>query len=270
MRIGYFTGKAEYADFIGNELLINIPRDKQVILTLITLYSGRIRIKLGANSRLLLSAIDMSKEENHSIDMNVDLSKDAKCITTFNFKGESTETKYTFSANTARNSHIALNTIMGHQGKFTGVISTKIRSGAHSLVNCLIAPLSGSTTNLNISADHIEGNSSNSIELAGYAKKGDRVDFEGKIYVPKGLKDVETRMNGRFLGVEGASVHALPILSIYSRDVRASHGISVANLSIDELNYMQSRGIALEDAYAIVEQGLLSSMLNKMAKTFEL
>lgn len=271
MRLGYFTGDPTYVKFKGNNAVITVPKGKSAVLVLRALYSGNLHITVGEDARLILSAIDEPVEKKHKISVDVNAQKSSTCIITFNFKGRSVDTAFNFSGQAGQKSRLALNTVLSHSGIFFSDIKVNLNEGAKSQINGLVNPFGkGSETILNIVTNHLQGNSSNSIEWVGSLKDGDRCNFKGEIYVPGKLKNVETSLRGRFMASKDSTVHALPILRIHSRDVRASHGVSVSNLSRDELNYMESRGISPEDANALAEQGLLSNMLNRMAQTFKI
>ena len=271
MRIGYFTGDPTYVKFRGDSAAITVPKGKSAVLVLRALYSGKLQITVGEDAKLILSAIDESVEKKHKIHVDVDAQKNSTCITTFNFKGSSGDTIFDFTGEAHQKSRLALNAVLGHRGKFSSEIKVDLNEGAKSQINGLVNPFGkGSETVLNITTNHLKGNSSNSIEWAGSLKESASCNFKGEIYVPGKLRNVETSLRGRFMASKDSTMHALPILRIHSRDVRASHGVSVSNLSRDELNYVESRGISPEDANALAEQGLLSNMLNRMAQTFKI
>lgn len=271
MGIGYFTGDKTFVKPRGGSAAVSVPEGKSAVLALRAVRSGKLHLGVGKNARLVISAMDEPTLKKHKLSISADVQDNSTCIIILNFRGKAEETVFDFSCNAGTNSRAVLNTIIGHNGKFAGNITASAGKGAVSHINGLVYPSGkGAEATISVLCSHIHGGSSSQVEWVGSIRESGRCNFKGEIYVPEGLKDVQASMRGRFLAAEGSSVHAIPILRIHSRDTRATHGISVSNLAGDELHYMESRGIAPEDAAALVEHGIISTMLDKMAKTLKL
>jgi Fe-S cluster assembly protein SufD len=73
--------------------------------------------------------------------------------------------------------------------------------------------------------------------------------FNGKIIVRPGAQKTDAKQTNRNLLLsEDAVINTKPELQIHADDVRCTHGATIGQLDPDAIFYMQSRGIALEQA----------------------
>jgi Fe-S cluster assembly protein SufD len=87
----------------------------------------------------------------------------------------------------------------------------------------------------------------------GILKDKSRSVFSGKIFVRKDAQKTAAFQQSRNLLLSSdAEVDAKPQLEIEADDVRCSHGATVAQLSPDEMFYLQSRGIPRPKAEAML------------------
>jgi Fe-S cluster assembly scaffold protein SufB len=98
------------------------------------------------------------------------------------------------------------------------------------------------------------------INLLGAARGKAQAQVETQ--VPPGRRGVRANQLLRALQPEGKSVVALrPRLAILSDDVIARHGATTSAIREDELYYLRSRGIARDEAVAILSEAFLRQML---------
>lgn len=89
--------------------------------------------------------------------------------------------------------------------------------------------------------------------------------FEGKIYVhSKAQKTESYQLNRNLILSEKAKAHTKPNLEIFADDVKASHGATIGQLSSEDLFYMQSRGVSLQEAKRLCIQGFLAEILQEV------
>jgi Fe-S cluster assembly protein SufD len=87
--------------------------------------------------------------------------------------------------------------------------------------------------------------------------------FQGKIEVARaGQKTDGYQMNQALLLSPDAEIDCKPELQIYADDVKCSHGATVGELDAEQLFYMVSRGIAREDARALLVRAFLGAALD--------
>ncbi|QNT78864.1 Fe-S cluster assembly protein SufD [Entomobacter blattae] len=73
--------------------------------------------------------------------------------------------------------------------------------------------------------------------------------FQGKIYVDRAAQKTDGyQMNQALLLSDIAEIDAKPELEIYADDVKCSHGATVGALNAEQLFFLRSRGIPLEEA----------------------
>jgi Fe-S cluster assembly protein SufD len=62
-----------------------------------------------------------------------------------------------------------------------------------------------------------------------------------------------------------AKANVLPTLQIYTNDVSAKHGAAVGHFTPEEIYYLQSRGITLEEARIMLTEGFFESILSQFS-----
>ena len=98
------------------------------------------------------------------------------------------------------------------------------------------------------------------INLLGAARGKATAQVETQ--VPPGRHGVRANQLLRALQPQGAASIALrPRLAILSDDVVARHGATTSAIRDDELHYLRSRGIARDDAVAMLSEAFLRQML---------
>lgn len=117
------------------------------------------------------------------------------------------------------------------------------------------------TTNIRHLAPHTTSNQLIKGVVAGKAKGV----FQGQIHIAPDAQQTEGHQLHRalLLSDEG-EVDCKPELEIFADDVKCSHGATCGDLDKEQLFYMQSRGICLEDARKILIEAYLQEVLNKI------
>lgn len=89
--------------------------------------------------------------------------------------------------------------------------------------------------------------------------------FQGQIHIAPNAQQTEGRQLHRALVLsDGAKVDCKPELEIFADDVKCSHGSTCGDLDAEQLFYMQSRGIALDDARQILIAAYLNEVFGKI------
>lgn len=90
-----------------------------------------------------------------------------------------------------------------------------------------------------------------------------RFSFEGKILVrPAAQKTEAYQLNNALLLSDEAVANAKPNLEIFADDVKATHGATVGQLDAEQLFYLRSRGLALEQAKEWLIEGFCQEILD--------
>ncbi|MBE6452933.1 MAG: Fe-S cluster assembly protein SufD [Alphaproteobacteria bacterium] len=89
--------------------------------------------------------------------------------------------------------------------------------------------------------------------------------FQGKIHIAQGAVKTEgNQLHKAMLLSDGAEVDVKPELEIYADDVKCSHGAASGELDEEQLFYMRSRGIDLEDARQLLIDAYLNEVTTKI------
>ncbi|MCR5709646.1 MAG: SufD family Fe-S cluster assembly protein [Bacteroidales bacterium] len=92
--------------------------------------------------------------------------------------------------------------------------------------------------------------------------------FSGLVkVVPDAQKTEAYQANHNLLLGDRARAFTDPQLEIYADDVKCSHGATVGRLNPDELFYMRSRGIALNEAIMLQQMAFTAEVLEKISDT---
>ena len=122
-------------------------------------------------------------------------------------------------------------------------------------------------TDLTSVVDHVAADGLTSQLTKGVVRDTARGVFQGKIVVERGADGTDARMGHHALILgERAEVDAKPELEIYADDVQCAHGNTIGNLDESALFYMQQRGIAADEARALLTQALLIEVVERIGQ----
>ena len=117
------------------------------------------------------------------------------------------------------------------------------------------------TTNIRHLAPHTVSNQLVKGVLDGAAKGV----FQGQIHIAPDAQQTEGYQLHRALVLsDAAEVDCKPELEIFADDVKCSHGATSGDLDAEQLFYMQSRGIPLDEARRILIDAYLDEVLQKI------
>ncbi len=89
--------------------------------------------------------------------------------------------------------------------------------------------------------------------------------FDGMIHVARDAQQTDSeQQNNNLLLSPLALAHSNPRLEIYADDVKCAHGSTVGELDADALFYLRSRGIARDDAQALLTFAFANDVLGSM------
>lgn len=87
-------------------------------------------------------------------------------------------------------------------------------------------------------------------------------NFTSRVYVEAGVHDIESdQLNHNLLLSNQARALTAPELEIYADDVRCAHGATVGALDEQAIFYLQSRGLNLQQAQAILISGFMKDLI---------
>lgn len=127
----------------------------------------------------------------------------------------------------------------------------RLYNDGHSDITTNIRHLSAHTTSNQLVKGVLDGNS--------------RGVFQGQIHIAPNAQQTEGyQLHRALLLSDNAEIDCKPELEIFADDVKCSHGATSGDLDKEQLFYMQTRGIALDDAKQILIEAYLNEVLLKV------
>jgi Fe-S cluster assembly protein SufD len=89
--------------------------------------------------------------------------------------------------------------------------------------------------------------------------------FNGKIFVRQDAQKTDAKQTNQVLLLSpDASIDTKPQLEIFADDVKCTHGATVGQLSAEQLFYLRARGIAEEDARALLVHAFAEDIVDRI------
>ena len=111
---------------------------------------------------------------------------------------------------------------------------------------------------LSVEAIHREGENRGKITVRGVVGKGAVVKVRGLIKIEKNAQKVDDFLEIRLLLIDPtARATADPQLEIEADNVKASHAASVGRIDEEQILYLMSRGMSMNEAKETIIQGFL-------------
>ena len=119
------------------------------------------------------------------------------------------------------------------------------------------------STNVNVNHNH--GDTLSNQLFKGILSGSSVARFQGRITVLKDAQKTKAyQANNNLLISPDARAYTRPHLVIKADDVQCSHGATVGSLSQDELFYMRSRGISLQEAQLLQQQAFVHEVTDRL------
>lgn len=113
--------------------------------------------------------------------------------------------------------------------------------------------------------EHLGRDGTTSELVKGMVSGQARAVFQGRIVVAKGADGTDARMGHHALiASERAEVDAKPELLIFADDVQCAHGNTIGALDEDALFYIRQRGVALEEARAMLTGAFVTEVVDRI------
>ena len=116
-----------------------------------------------------------------------------------------------------------------------------------------------------LSLRHLAAHTTSHQLVKGVLDGSSRGAFQGQIHIEPNAQQTEGyQLHRALLLSDNAEVDCKPELEIFADDVKCSHGATSGDLDKEQLFYMQTRGIALDDAKQILIEAYLNEALQKV------
>jgi Fe-S cluster assembly protein SufD len=115
--------------------------------------------------------------------------------------------------------------------------------------------------------EHAAPNTNSDLAFRGVLAAGSTAVWRGMIKVDPGAQQTDAFQESRNLLLSPeAHADAIPGLEILADDVRCTHAAAIAQVDKEQLFYLTSRGISNEDAKALIIEGFLESLVERLAE----
>ena len=112
--------------------------------------------------------------------------------------------------------------------------------------------------NIIVSVFHNASSTFAKVDNYGVAKDTSKLLFAGTSHILNGMIKSKTQQNAKIMVFdEGCVATCKPILKIDENDIEASHAAAVGKISDDQIFYLTSRGLTLEESKMIITLGYL-------------
>jgi Fe-S cluster assembly protein SufD len=114
--------------------------------------------------------------------------------------------------------------------------------------------------------DHVAPNCTSDLLYKGALRDRSRAVYSGWVHVrPEAQKTNAMQTSRNIVLSEHAKADAIPNLEIEANDVRCGHAASVGPVDDEAIFYLQSRGIARDDAERLIVSGFFQEVLDRVA-----
>ena len=140
------------------------------------------------------------------------------------------------------------------------------KEGSSAMIIGLVKGSSGDAITLRTFQYHASRETTSNLLVKSLLKDSASFTYDGAIRVePKAQKTDAYQRNENLLLSPLAHAESKPKLEILANDVRCTHGATIGSVREDELWYLASRGIDKERATALIAQGFLRSVVDRIA-----
>lgn len=137
--------------------------------------------------------------------------------------------------------------------------------GAHCSLNGLHITTGTQHLDNTLFIDHAKPHTTSDEFYKGILDGNSRAVFGGRVLVRKDAQKVEAHQQDKNLVLShGAEIDSKPQLEIYANDVKCTHGATAAQLSGNDLFYLEARGIDKARARELLAQGFAQEVLDRI------
>lgn len=176
--------------------------------------------------------------------------------------------------------HIALNAVQVRQnGKYAAFVAQSpctlsrhetyielLQENAQAQVNGAYRLLENGVSDITTNIRHLAAHTNSNQLIRGVVDGVAKGVFQGQIHIAQNSQQCEGYQQHRALLLsDEAEIDAKPELEIFADDVKCAHGNTCGDLDAEQLFYMQTRGIDLDDARQILIDAHLKEALNTIS-----
>lgn len=158
--------------------------------------------------------------------------------------------------------HLALGSVL----KRLDLVINYAGEGAHADLNGIYLPQGNEHIDYHTCVEHAVPHCSTDEVFRGIIADKSTAVFNGRIHIhPQAQKTRAELSNRNLLTSAEATINSKPELEIYADDVLCAHGATVAQLDDAALHYLQTRGVARDEAEAMLSFGFINEVIEGVA-----
>jgi Fe-S cluster assembly scaffold protein SufB len=174
----------------------------------------------------------------------------------------------TSEADTVKSAHLQANAVIHWRSALLGgnskqeIVTYHTGNGAHSTHHGIFLGRAHDRFLMNYWNQHSAEHTAGHILVHGVLFDYAYADFKGNIKIDQTSKDTEASLTEEtiLLGHRSRS-DSIPQLEIATNDVRASHSSAITRIDEEQLFYLQSRGLEIEEGKRMIVRGFLESIV---------
>lgn len=162
---------------------------------------------------------------------------------------------------------VSLDLVMIDFSKSDINLNLTVNLKANSRVNLSLASINSLSFNkiYNFSVNHNDVDSYSRVKMFGINASSAKLVFLGNSTIVNGAKRSDTRQEGRITNLsKDSKSEASPALIIKENDVKASHGAALGAYNPDQIFYLMSRGLSLEESKKLITYGTLLPVIEML------
>jgi len=154
---------------------------------------------------------------------------------------------------------------LGGGGLVRNDINAVLAEGSEATVNGLYLASGSQHIDNHTLIDHAKPHGTSHELYKGILGGTSAAVFNGKIIVRPDAQKTDAKQTNRNLVLsENATIHTKPELQIHANDVRCTHGATIGQLDQEAIFYMQSRGIAREQARDLLMHAFARDIIDRV------
>jgi len=154
---------------------------------------------------------------------------------------------------------------LGGGGLVRNDINAVLAEGSEATVNGLYLASGSQHIDNHTMIDHAKPHGTSHELYKGILGGTSAAVFNGKIIVRPDAQKTDAKQTNRNLVLsENATIHTKPELQIHANDVRCTHGATIGQLDQEAIFYLQSRGIAKEQARDLLMHAFARDIIDRV------
>ncbi len=228
-------------------------------------YCNTVTLERSANAKLLLCSHTLDEKRFTTEERLKIVLEENSALEIVIMQNEHNKSRHntSFEITLEANASLRMHLITLHGGEISNNLEVNMNGkGAQTILNGLYLANGNQRISNRVNLSHNVPECYSRQLFKGILEDEAVTKFSGTIKVAKDAQKTEAyQANNNLLASEKAKAYTQPHLEIYADDVKCSHGATIGSLDANELFYMRSRGISLQEARILQQQAFAYAAL---------